>query len=288
MLEWQIGDVKISAIVEMKVSGDNEFVLPDAKNELCKEIAWLQPHFMDSDGFLIFVIQAFVVDTGERRIVVDTCVGNDKDTGVPGWDQMQTSFLSDMEAAGYPADSIDTVLCTHLHVDHVGWNTMLVDGNWVPTFKNARYLAARKEWEHWSKFEDDPNFDQVMAQSIRPIADAGLLDTVESEHQICPEVSLEPTPGHTPGHVSVVISSQGQRALITGDSIHHPCQLTRPEWYSSADSDPEQAHSTRKALLEKYADTEVLLFGSHFPAPTGGHVRRLEEEGRYWFDTGSN
>ena len=288
MLEWQIGKVKISSIVELRISGDNEFVLPDAKNERCKEIEWLRPHFMDADGFLIFVIQAFVVDTGDRRILVDTCVGNDKETGVPGWDHLQTKFLSDMEASGYPADSIDTVLCTHLHVDHVGWNTMLVGDVWVPTFKNARYLAARKEWEYWSEYKDDPNFDNVMAQSIRPIMDAGLMDTVEWEHRICPEVSLEPTPGHTPGHVSIAIESQGQRALITGDCIHHPCQLTRPEWCSGADSDQEIAHATRKALLDKYADTDVMLFGSHFPSPTAGVVRRMQEEGRYWLDCSSS
>lgn len=284
MLEWQIGNVKICSIVEMQVSGDNEFVLPEASNERCREIEWLKPHFMDDEGYLIFVIQAFVVDTGDRRIVVDTCVGNDKETGVPGWDNLQTEFLKDLEAAGYSADSIDTVVCTHLHVDHVGWNTMLVDGAWVPTFKNARYLAAREEWEHWSSHGNDPEYEMVMTQSVQPIVDAGLMDTVDWTHQVCPEVRLEPTPGHTPGHVSIVVESQGQTALITGDCIHHPCQLTRPEWTSGADSDQAAAHATRKALLEKHAGSNVLMFGSHFPPPTAGRIRRLAEEGRYWLD----
>lgn len=285
LLEWKIGDVKITSIHELRVSGDNEFVLPDASNAECKKIGWLEPHFMDSDGYLIFVVQAFIVDTGSRKIVVDTCIGNDKETGVEPWDNMQTSFLEDMAAAGYPAEEIDTVMCTHLHVDHVGWNTRLVDGKWIPTFPNARYLAARSEWEFWSEHEDEHGFDLVRKQSIQPVVDAGLLDLVEWDHEVTPEVHLEPTPGHTPGHVSVVVESNGAKAIITGDCIHHPVQLTRPEWCSSADNDPEHALNTRKSLIEKYVDSGAVFIGSHFPAPTGGRIRPLEgEKGRYWLD----
>jgi len=285
LLEWKIGDVKITSIHELRVSGDNEFVLPDASNAECKKIGWLEPHFMDSDGYLVFVVQAFVVDTGTRKIVVDTCIGNDKETGVEPWDNMQTSFLQDMIAAGYPPEEIDTVMCTHLHVDHVGWNTKLVDGKWIPTFPNARYLAARSEWEFWSKHEDEHGFDLVRKQSIQPVVDAGLLDLVEWDHEVAPEVRLEPTPGHTPGHVSVVVASNGNKAIITGDCIHHPVQLTRPEWCSSADNDPQHALATRKALIEKYVNSGTVFIGSHFPAPTGGQIRPLEgEHGRYWLD----
>ncbi len=285
MLEWRIGDVKLTAIVEMTVSGNNEFVFPVAHKELCAPIEWLKPHFMDHEGNLIFAVQAFVIDTGKRKILIDTCVGNDKETGIPDWDNMSTPFLEDLEKAGYPAALIDTVFCTHLHVDHVGWNTRLENGSWVPTFANARYLFAREEWEHWSANEDDPEFALVMKQSIKPIVDAGLMDLVEWDHEICPEVSFEPTPGHTPGHTSVLIRSKGDEALITGDCMHHPVQLTKPDWGSAADVDAPHAFETRKKLFSKYVDTSTLIVGTHFPAPTAGRIKPLDELGCYWLDT---
>lgn len=283
--EWMIGGVKITSIHELRVSGDNEFVLPDASNEECKKISWLQPHFADEEGFLIFVIQAFVVDTGERRIVVDTCIGNDKKTGVEPWDNLQTNFLDELTTAGYPPETIDTVMCTHLHVDHVGWNTRLIDGKWEPTFPNARYLSARAEWEFWVDHGDEHGFDLVREQSIQPIVDAGLMDLVDWDEQVCAEVRLEPTPGHTPGHVSIVIESSGSSAIITGDCIHHPVQLTKIEWCSSADNDQQHALTTRRALIDKYANSDTVFLGSHFPPPTGGIVRPLPDaEGRYWLE----
>ena len=153
--QWQVGGVKITRIVEMETTGGSRFILPDATREACLPLRWLQPHFMDESGNLIMSIHALVVDTGSRRIVVDTCIGNDKIRSIPNWTNLQTSFLADLEDAGYPRESIDTVLCTHLHVDHVGWNTMLVDGVWVPTFPNARYLFARAEYEYWDTTEPD-------------------------------------------------------------------------------------------------------------------------------------
>jgi len=273
MQTWQIGDVKITRIVEMEVAGGSKFILPDATPEAVKPIEWLQPHFANEAGELIMSIHALVVDTGSRRIVVDTCIGNDKQRTIPNWSNLQTSFLQDLEAAGYPRESIDTVLCTHLHVDHVGWNTMLVDGQWVPTFSNARYLVAAKEWAYWDANEDESTYGSVLADSVRPVVEAGLTDFVEENHKLCEEVWLEPTPGHTPGHVSVHIASNGQEALITGDFIHHPCQMARLDWCSSADYDREQARATRNEVLEKYADGDVLIIGTHFATPTAGHFR---------------
>lgn len=284
MDQWQVGAVRITRIEEMIVTGSNEFVLPDAHNPDCLPYAWMQPHFMDADGFLIFSIHGLVVDTGSHKILVDTCVGNDKQRNVPEWDQLQTSFIRDMASAGYPVDEIDTVMCTHLHVDHVGWNTSLVNGAWVPTFPNARYLVAAREWAHW---HDNPDVDEegpIMADSIQPIVDANLMEFVDSDYQICAEVRLEPTPGHTPGHVSVHITSEGQQALITGDCIHHPVQMARPEWSSAADTDQTKAIATRQALLEKYADGDVLVIGTHFPSPTAGRIRSADV-GAYWLDT---
>ena len=277
---WQIGGVNVSRVVEMEVTGGSRFILPDATRDACRGYRWMFPHFMDDAGNLVMSIHALVVDTGERRIVVDTCIGNDKERDIPAWSHLQTSFLADLEAAGYPRETIDTVLCTHLHVDHVGWNTMLVDGEWLPTFPNARYLVGETEWRYWD--DRDPG-TQVLTDSVRPVIDAGLVDFVPVDHRVCDEVWLEPTPGHTPGHVSVRISSGGEDALITGDCIHHPCQMTRTDWCSSADSDQAQGQETRESLLERMVDTDVLVIGTHFATPTAGHVKR-REEGGYWLE----
>jgi glyoxylase-like metal-dependent hydrolase (beta-lactamase superfamily II) len=236
---------------------------------------------MDEQGNLLMSVHALVVDTGEHRILVDTCIGNDKERNVPNWSHLQTHFLQDLEAAGYAPDTIDTVLCTHLHVDHVGWNTMLVDGQWVPTFPNARYLFARTEWEHWDANDDETVYGPVLADSVRPVVEAGLVDLVDMDHRVCPEVCLEPTPGHTPGHVSVHIRSGGAEALITGDCIHHPVQMTRPDWCSSADVDQAQGLQTRETLLQRYVDQDILIVGTHFATPTAGHIKHLEVGGYY-------
>ena len=283
MNQWQVGKVKITRIVELEITGGTSFILPDATPESCLPLEWMQPHFMDAEGNLIMSVHALVVDTGERRIIVDTCIGNDKDRHMPAWNHMQTRFLDDLAAAGYPRESIDTVMCTHLHVDHVGWNTMLVDGQWLPTFPNARYLFAEKEWNYWDANEDEDTYGPVLADSVRPVVEAGCVDLVTETHQVCEQVRLEPTPGHTPGHVSVHISSQGQEALITGDCIHHPVQMTRTEWCSSADYDQRAARTTRESLLEKYAEQDVLIIGTHFATPTAGHVKH-RDDGGFWFD----
>src|SRR5207248_3256393 len=148
----------------------------------------------------------------------------------------------------------DTVICTHLHVDHVGWNTMLVEGRWVPTFPNARYLMGRVEFAHWTNTHEREDMMAVLAASVTPVWEAGLADLVETDHRICDEVSLVPTLGHTPGHVSVRIVSQAEEALIIGDFMHHPCQIAHPEWSSTADSDPAVAHQTRGHMLTRLAD----------------------------------
>lgn len=282
---WQIGHVKVTRIVEMEVAGGTRFILPDATRDACLPYTWMQPHFMDAEGNLIMSIHALVVDTGERRIVVDTCIGNDKQRSIPTWTNLQTSFLEDLEEAGYPRETIDTVLCTHLHVDHVGWNTMLVNGEWVPTFPNARYLLARREFEYWDKAAADELNDGIMQDSVRPVMEAGLVDLIDWEHQVSDEVSLVPTPGHTPGHVSIAIRSDGEEALITGDCFHHPCQMTRVDWCSSADYDQAEGRKTRETLLDRYAGSGVLIIGTHFATPTAGYIR-ARDEGGFWLDVG--
>ena len=271
--KWRIGDVTVTRVVEIEATGGMSRVIPDAKRERLKEIPWMYPHFADENGRMRGAIHALIVEAPDRTIMVDTCVGNDKERGNPAWNQLQTAFLDDMEKAGYVLDAIDNVLCTHLHIDHVGWNTMLVDGKWVPTFPKARYLIGQVEFAHW---QVDTDLDQtaVMADSVLPVFDANLVDLVETDHQISDEISLMPTVGHTPGHVSVMIKSNGEEAMITGDFIHHPCQFAHPEWSSSFDTDPVQSAQTRREVFDRYADTPTLIIGTHFATPTAGHLKR--------------
>jgi len=274
MNSWQIGDIKITRIVELEVTGGSLFILPDATRDAALPIRWLAPHFMDEKGNLTMSIHALVLESGDRRILVDTCLGNDKKRDFPGWNMRRGPFLEDLAAAGYPRESIDQVLCTHLHVDHVGWNTMLVDGKWVPTFPKARYLMGREEWAYWDKQAIEGQTKAVIDDSVRPIVEADLVDLVETTHALSAEISLVPTPGHTPGHVSVRIVSKGEEALITGDFLHHPCQMARPDWCSPADSDSAQALATRLAMFEKLADRPILVIGTHFATPAAGHLVR--------------
>ena len=275
MRKWQVGDVTVTKIVELETIGGASWILPDATPEAVRDMEWLKPEFMDDEGELKFSVHALVVEAPGQRIVVDTCVGNEKKR-MPyrDWHLLQTSFLADFSAAGFDPDSIDKVLCTHLHVDHVGWNTMLVDGKWVPTFPRARYLLARDEFEFWRDQDGQELQRQVFADSVAPVFEAGLVDLVDTDHSICDEVDLVPTLGHTPGHVSVRIRSRGQQALITGDFIHHPCQMARPDWGSAADLDSAAANATRRRVFDECAGTPTLVIGTHFAGATAGRVVR--------------
>ena len=270
---WRVGAALITRIVEIEGSSPGTFFFDEGTPERLLQHAWLKPHFLTDDGRTIGAIHAFVVESEGKMIVVDTCVGNDKQRPVKNWHMRQGRFLEDFAEAGFLRDGIDTVLCTHLHVDHVGWNTMRIEDRWMPTFPNARYLVGRKEWEHWSASPEGPNRD-VQDDSVRPIFEAGLADLVETDHRVTPEVRLEPTPGHTPGHVSVRIVSRGEEAVITGDLMHHPVQCAEPEWASRFDVDAEAARRTRRQFLEKHADRPVLVLGTHFATPTAGRIVR--------------
>lgn len=273
-LSWRVGDVKITRVVEIESAGNIiGSILPKARGEAVTRIEWLIPHFAGPDGKLKGSIQAFVVETPDRRIMVDTCIGNDKPRPVPAWNNMQTTFLKEFEDANFARDTFDTVLCTHMHVDHVGWNTMWVDGKWVPTFPQARYLVAEAEYTHWIDDEDDMQ-SAVNSDSVVPIMEAGLMDLVTTTHKVCDEITLMPTHGHTPGHVSIRIQSNGEEALITGDCVHHPIQMAHIDWSSTFDSDPNAAAATRRDLFAKYADTPALIIGTHFSGVTAGRIVR--------------
>jgi len=277
-LVWQVGEISVHSFVEILDAGEViQEVIPDATADNIKAIPWLQPDFADADGKLKAVVQSFGIKTPSVRIIVDTCVGDRRDRpDLPAWQNLQTDFLTKLEKSGFGREDVDVVLCTHLHFDHVGWNTMEVNGKFVPTFPRARYLFARQEFEYWktrpsNEVESDHN---GFVDSVMPVVDAGLVELVESDHCISEGVFLLPTPGHTPSHVSVWIESQGKRAVVTGDVMHHPCQIARPDWSTLADTSQEMARNTRREILERFADSEVLIIGSHFSSPTVGHIRR--------------
>lgn len=268
-LSWQVGSVKITRIVELTTASLGPHLLPQATPALMLAVPWLKP-FIDEQGRIILSMHALVVEADDKLIVVDTCIGNDKERTYPRWHKMQTNFLERFAALGFDPDAVDVVLCTHMHVDHVGWNTRWLNGGWQPTFCNARYLYAQDEWSHWKR--EDQEYGPVVEDSVQPIFDAGLADLVPSNHRVSKAVQLISTPGHTPGHVSVGIESEGQSAVITGDMIHHPCQILHPRWASLADVDANLGVATRNDFLARYGDTETLIIGTHFATPTAGYV----------------
>ncbi|WP_291687256.1 MBL fold metallo-hydrolase [Bradyrhizobium sp.] len=269
---WKVGKVKITKVVELETVGSTRFILPLATNEEIQKLPWLIPHFATDEGRLKMSIHTLVVQTPTRRIVVDTGLGNGKQgRNVPTWNNRQGPFLETMREAGFAPDSIDTVLCTHLHVDHVGWNTRLVDGQWVPTFANARYVFGKTEYEHWRDHSLEPDKVAVFSDSVKPVVDAGRADLVPSDARLSDEITLIPTPGHSPGHMSIHIRSDGEEAVLTGDVAHHPCQMAHLDWSSTADSDPVQSAMTRRELFGRFADTPTLMIGGHFNA---GHIGR--------------
>lgn len=271
-MPWTVGRVRISKFVELETVGGTRFILPQATPEAIRALSWLTPDFATGEGKLKMVIQTLVLETPTRRIVVDTGLGNDKQgRSVPVWNNRTTPFLKTLSAAGFPPESIDMVICTHLHVDHVGWNTRLVDGQWVPTFAKARYVFGRTEYQHWRDHSEAADETATFADSVQPIVAAGRADLVASDAAICDEITLIPTPGHSPGHVSLHIRSDGAEALLTGDVAHHPCQMAHLDWSSTVDSDPAQAIATRQALFSRFADTATLVIGGHFDA---GYIKR--------------
>jgi glyoxylase-like metal-dependent hydrolase (beta-lactamase superfamily II) len=271
---WRVGSVSITPVIEIDAPVPPSFILRDATLEnMAGDLDWLQPTFVGPQGELKLIIQAFLIEARGRRIIVDTCVGNDKQRAVPAWNELQTPFLAKLRGAGFPREQVDLVVGTHLHVDHVGWNTMKVDGKWVPTFPNARYVMAREDFEFWRKTSDE-EAARVFGDSVAPVFEHGLVDLVGCDHQITPDLSFVPTPGHTPGHCSVAIRSGTAEAVITGDLMHHPSQCAHPEWPCRADVDKDLARATRRAFLERYSDSGILVIGTHWGGPTAVHVTR--------------
>ena len=282
METWKIGAVKVTRVLDILMDIDPKILLPDATPENLAPMAkWLKPHFVNDDWSMPLSIHAFIVESDGARIVVDTCIGNDKQRGVPQWSMRKSTFLDDLARRGAPRESIDFVLCTHLHVDHVGFNTTLVNGKWTPTFPNARYVFARREYEHWEKAHrkivaegGEPLNLGSFADSVLPIVEAKRAVFVESDHEFETGVHLEPAPGHTPGNCVLHAANGGRRAVMIGDVMHTPVQFAMPSISSRFCEDPVESAKTRVALCERYAETDTVILACHFPTPTAGRIAR--------------
>ncbi|MER5972932.1 MBL fold metallo-hydrolase [Streptomyces sp. NPDC002055] len=273
---WTVGDITVHRIDEVPLPpATGRWLLPDATEEVVSQQAWLRPDFADGDGLPRIDSHSFAFEADGLRVLVDTGIGNGKPRANPAWHNLETGYLDRLTAAGFPPASVDLVLLTHLHTDHVGWNTRAENGTWVPTFPNARYVTSRTEWEFWAGYAMDEPRRQMFHDSVFPVERAGLLDVVDvpaDGARLAPGLRLLPTPGHTPGHIAVELTSGDASALITGDCIHHPVQLARPAIGSCVDIDPQQSEATRRELLASLAGTGTLMLGTHFPPPTAGHV----------------
>jgi glyoxylase-like metal-dependent hydrolase (beta-lactamase superfamily II) len=272
---WRIGDVEVARIVEVNAFEDNiAMLLKDETAAFVQRFGWLQPHFATAAGLMKISFQAFVLRSRGKNVMIDTCIGADRKREYAVFCNLHTTFLEDLAVAGFPAESIHAVLCTHLHFDHVGWNTRLHEGRWVPTFPQARYLFGLQEFEHWRHLRSTGGYHDVehLHDSIDPVVAAGLVDYITPDYQVTDEVSLFPTPGHTPGHVSVLIRSRGEEAVITGDLMHHPIQLTDPLRPGNFDMDKPQGGRTRQAFVERFGNSKTLIIGSHFCDPTAGWI----------------
>ena len=267
-LTWRVGDVTVTRVEDLVAPLPVGYLvtgLTDAHVDAQRP--WVDPYFT-ADGDLLLSVHCFVVESSGVTIAVDTCAGAHDGRPLVG----DPTFLERLAAAVGGLDAVDMVVCTHLHFDHIGWNTVQdADGAWRPAFPNARYLVTADELDGFVDEHD------VAATSITPLVDAGVLDRVAMDHRITPDVRLVATPGHTAGHVSVLIESGGRSALITGDATHSPIQFTHPELAAErVDHDSDRSRQTRRDLIETYADTDTLILGTHFAPPTAGVLRTIE------------
>lgn len=285
---WTLGDATLQRVVEsegpllspFEVYGDCTQAHLDANRD------WLVPRFQDpASGLLMITIQSFLVRQNGLTILVDACGGNHKERARPHFHRQNRSWLDTLRAAGVTPGDIDIVLCTHLHVDHVGWNTRLENGRWVPTFPNARYLVAQREWDYWRNAGPAAlqRTGDFITDSVLPIIESGQADMIGDEHALAGNISIEPAHGHTPGQKMLRLNSGGREALLTADLMHHPLQLRYPEWSTRFCVDPDQARRTRMIFLEQNAGTGRLVFPAHFPSPTGGTIERDGASYRFVF-----
>lgn len=276
---FDIGDIQVAKVVDTIESFSPKLLYVEKdRSSFDPHLDWLQPHFLDDEKGMLLSIHSFVLKTRHHTIMVDTCVGNHKtNSGFPQWNNREGNYLAELTAAGCRPEDVDFVFCTHMHVDHTGWNTQLKDGRWVPTFPNAKYLFNRGEWDCWKDSDDEHN-RAVIEQNILPIIEAGQVQWVDNAWGIDDQISLIPTPGHTPGHCSVSLNSGKNRAFITGDMMIHPVQIAEPQWSQSADQDKALAIQTRSNFVNDHCDRDIMILGTHFNTPTGVYI--VEKNGQ--------
>jgi len=289
MQSLELGHIRVDRIVESvcKEFAPLRFFPETTPEDWRNHRAWMEPLALDpASGNLVFVIQSFLVRTRHHTILVDSCVGNDKSRPQrPFWDMLKLdTFLPRLAQAGVQPEDVDYVMCTHLHSDHVGWNTRLYDGRWVPTFPNARYVFAKTEWESWQALHAREPQQQII-DSMLPVIEAQQAQLVDDDFALDDEVWLEPTPGHTRGHASIHLTSAGAQAVVTGDMIHSPVQCLHPEWIIRADLDPQLAKRSRRCFLERYCDSAVTICATHFPQPSFGRI--VPRQNAFWFEYAS-
>jgi glyoxylase-like metal-dependent hydrolase (beta-lactamase superfamily II) len=283
MTNVTIGAARLTRIEEMYAADwDAPAFFPDWRPELVQEhLGWMAPdHFDPAKNCLKLSIHSWLIRLDGRTILVDTCIGNHKPRPArPKWHLMETRYLQRLADAGIRPEQIDLVMCTHLHADHVGWNTRLENGRWVPTFPNARYLFSKADYDHYLALDRDPakpvNHGSFR-DSVLPVVEAGLAQMVTGAHAVDEHLSLEPAPGHTPGTVVVKLASRGQSALLCGDVLHHAIQVHYPRWNSFVCADAEQARASRRHVLEDCSGSGALLLPTHFGAP---FTCRIEAKG---------
>ena len=279
-----LGDIRIDRVVEFdQLSVPTTVMLPDSTvPDIAKHREWMGPRLLDDQGEMRMHIQTYVIRTLQHTILVDTGVGNNKPRPkLPAWDQYQGTYLNDLGRIGVRPESVDYVVCTHLHIDHVGWNTQFIDGKWVPTFPNAAYLFVGDEWEFWrSQHDTDAEANAQIGDSVWPVVEAGLVQLIDSNHVINNTLRFEPSPGHTPGHACLRLSTSEGDVVFAGDLMHCPVQVAEPQWSSTFCVDPAQSRATRQAFMEQHADTGQLIIVAHFPEPgrivRGGNSFRFE------------
>jgi glyoxylase-like metal-dependent hydrolase (beta-lactamase superfamily II) len=284
--QWTFGPASLCRIVESDGPLLSPFeIFPECTAEhLDANRDWLRPRFQDAaSGLLTIAIQSFLIRQSGLTILVDSCSGNDKTRARPFFHQRTWPWIEQLRAVGVAPEQIDVVLCSHLHVDHVGWNTRQENGRWVPTFPNARYLISQREWAYWqaagaAALERTGDF---ITDSVLPIFAAGQADLIGDDHAIASNIALEPAPGHTPGQMMVRLGGGRREAILSADLMHHPLQLRYPDWSTRFCVDPGEARKTRRAFLEQNAGSGRIVFPAHFPGPTGGTIERDADAYRF-------
>ncbi|MGT2441111.1 MBL fold metallo-hydrolase [Bradyrhizobium betae] len=277
-LKFSVGDLTIHRIIEQETSFVPALeMLPGLTPEvLAENREWMrQAKALDDNDVLLLCFQSYVIKTPHHTILVDSCIGNDKPRPLrPKWNmKTDDTYLRGLNAAGFSPDDIDFVMCTHLHVDHLGWNTRLENGRWVPTFAKARYVFGKQEFDYWTEQNAKAPVPPFV-DSVLPVVEAGRHEVVGNDHQIGDHVRILPTPGHTPGHVAFTFGRGKDDAVFSGDLMHSPIQALYPEMSVKFDVDPAAAATTRRGFLDRYCDTDTLCCTAHFPSPSVGKIRR--------------